>query len=59
LGALEVMSKKTVFLGDVGAAAKMKLVVNMIMGSVLASFSEVRASWHTKYELNSVLSCSC
>ena len=32
LGPLEVMGKKHLYLGKVGAGAKMKLVVNMIMG---------------------------
>jgi len=38
--ALEVMGKKHLFLGEVGAGAKMKLVVNMVMGSMLAAYSE-------------------
>lgn len=38
---LEVMGKKSFFLGeDVGAGAKMKLVINMVMGSMMASFAE-------------------
>ncbi|GLJ08884.1 hypothetical protein SUGI_0097580 [Cryptomeria japonica] len=38
--AFDVMGKKTFFLGDVGNGAKMKLVVNMIMGSMVNAFSE-------------------
>ncbi|PSC68561.1 glyoxylate succinic semialdehyde reductase chloroplastic [Micractinium conductrix] len=37
---LEVMGKASFFLGDVGAGANMKLVVNMIMGSMMASWAE-------------------
>jgi len=37
---LEVMGKKHLLLGEVGAGAKMKLVVNMVMSSMLASLSE-------------------
>mmetsp|Transcript_6601 Transcript_6601/g.19038 ORF Transcript_6601/g.19038 Transcript_6601/m.19038 type:complete len:393 (+) Transcript_6601:177-1355(+) len=38
---LEVMGKKSFFLGtDVGLGAKMKLVINMVMGSMMASFAE-------------------
>ena len=40
LEALEVMGKKSLFLGEVGAGARMKLVVNMVMGSMLAAYSE-------------------
>lgn len=36
----DVMGKKAFFLGDVGNGAKMKLVVNMIMGSMMTAFSE-------------------
>jgi len=39
-GPLDVMGKAHFFLGEVGAGAKMKLVVNMVMGSMMASFSE-------------------
>lgn len=38
--AFDVMGKKTFFLGEVGNGAKMKLVVNMIMGSMANAFSE-------------------
>ncbi|KAA8543607.1 hypothetical protein F0562_021647 [Nyssa sinensis] len=38
--AFDVMGKKSFFLGQVGNGAKMKLVVNMIMGSMLNAFSE-------------------
>jgi len=37
---LDVMGKASFFLGDVGAGARMKLVVNMIMGSMMSSFAE-------------------
>ena len=37
---LDLMGKKRVFLGAVGRAARMKLVVNMIMGGMMASFCE-------------------
>eukprot|EP00850_Spirogloea_muscicola_P005837 SM000027S09618 [mRNA] locus=s27:384585:387249:- [translate_table: standard] len=38
--ALDVMGKSSFFLGEVGKGAAMKLVVNMVMGSIMASFSE-------------------
>lgn len=38
--AFNVLGKKSFFLGQVGNGAKMKLVVNMIMGSMLNAFSE-------------------
>ncbi|PIA64302.1 hypothetical protein AQUCO_00100052v1 [Aquilegia coerulea] len=37
---LDIMGKTRFFLGDIGNGAAMKLVVNMIMGSMMASFSE-------------------
>ena len=37
---LEVMGKASFFLGEVGAGANMKLVVNMVMGSMMAAFAE-------------------
>ncbi|KAL3639769.1 Glyoxylate/succinic semialdehyde reductase 2, chloroplastic [Castilleja foliolosa] len=37
---LDMMGKSRFYLGDVGNGAAMKLVVNMIMGSMMASFSE-------------------
>lgn len=37
---LDVMGKSKFFLGETGKGAAMKLVVNMIMGSMMASFSE-------------------
>ena len=40
LSAFEVMGKMSPFLGEVGQGAKMKLVVNMIMGGMLSIFSE-------------------
>jgi 3-hydroxyisobutyrate dehydrogenase-like beta-hydroxyacid dehydrogenase len=38
--ALDLMGKKRVFLGEVGLAARMKLIVNMIMGGMMTSFCE-------------------
>ncbi|KAJ4956516.1 hypothetical protein NE237_013299 [Protea cynaroides] len=38
--AFNVMGKKSFFLGQIGNGAKMKLVVNMIMGSMMNAFSE-------------------
>ncbi|CAK9137488.1 unnamed protein product [Ilex paraguariensis] len=40
LPAFDVMGKKSFFLGQIGNGAKMKLVVNMIMGSMMNAFSE-------------------
>lgn len=40
LPAFNVLGKKSFFLGQVGNGAKMKLVVNMIMGSMMNAFSE-------------------
>mmetsp|Transcript_143 Transcript_143/g.297 ORF Transcript_143/g.297 Transcript_143/m.297 type:complete len:292 (-) Transcript_143:49-924(-) len=40
LPALDVMGKRSFFFGDVGKGARMKLIVNMIMGSMMAAFSE-------------------
>jgi len=37
---LDVMGKKRVFLGEVGQGARLKLVVNMIMGGMMTSFCE-------------------
>lgn len=37
---LSVMGKRSFFLGEVGAGANMKLVVNMIMGSTMVAFAE-------------------
>ncbi|KAE8651287.1 glyoxylate/succinic semialdehyde reductase 2, chloroplastic isoform X2 [Cucumis sativus] len=37
---LDIMGKSRFYLGDVGNGAAMKLVVNMIMGSMMAAFSE-------------------
>ncbi|XP_002280297.1 glyoxylate/succinic semialdehyde reductase 2, chloroplastic [Vitis vinifera] len=37
---LDIMGKSRFFLGSVGNGAAMKLVVNMVMGSMMASFSE-------------------
>lgn len=38
--AFNVLGKKSFFLGHVGNGAKMKLVVNMVMGSMMNAFSE-------------------
>jgi glyoxylate/succinic semialdehyde reductase len=38
--AFGVMGKKSFYLGDAGAGAHMKLVVNMVMGGMMAAFSE-------------------
>jgi 3-hydroxyisobutyrate dehydrogenase-like beta-hydroxyacid dehydrogenase len=38
--ALEVMGKKTFYLGEVAKGAQMKLVINMIMGTMMTSFAE-------------------
>ncbi|MFT3736868.1 MAG: NAD(P)-dependent oxidoreductase [Rhodocyclaceae bacterium] len=38
--ALDKLGKKRLHLGEVGQGARMKLVVNMIMGSMLTAFSE-------------------
>ncbi|CAK8560738.1 unnamed protein product [Lathyrus sativus] len=40
LPAFDVLGKKSFFLGEVGDGAKMKLVVNMVMGSMMNAFSE-------------------
>lgn len=37
---LDLMGKKRLFLGETGQAARMKLVVNMIMGGMMSSFCE-------------------
>uniref|UniRef100_A0A7S0X6V7 6-phosphogluconate dehydrogenase NADP-binding domain-containing protein n=1 Tax=Mantoniella antarctica TaxID=81844 RepID=A0A7S0X6V7_9CHLO len=39
-GPLDVMGKAHFYLGEVGAGAKMKLIVNSVMGSMMASFAE-------------------
>lgn len=39
-GPLSVMGKRSHFLGDVGAGTRMKLVVNSIMGAMLAALAE-------------------
>jgi len=38
--ALDIMGKKRLFLGEVGAGARIKLTVNMIMGGMMAVFAE-------------------
>ncbi|MDN2664109.1 NAD(P)-dependent oxidoreductase [Psychromonas sp. 14N.309.X.WAT.B.A12] len=40
LPAFEIMGKMSPYLGEIGQGAKMKLVVNMIMGGMLSIFSE-------------------
>ncbi|KAH7620507.1 putative Glyoxylate/succinic semialdehyde reductase 2, chloroplastic [Nannochloris sp. 'desiccata'] len=37
---LDVMGKASFFLGEVGAGARMKLVANMVMGSMMAALAE-------------------
>jgi 3-hydroxyisobutyrate dehydrogenase-like beta-hydroxyacid dehydrogenase len=37
---LEKMGKKSLFLGEVGQGARMKLIVNMVMGGMMTIFSE-------------------
>jgi glyoxylate/succinic semialdehyde reductase len=39
-GLFAVLGKAHFFLGEVGAGAQMKLVVNSVMGSMMASFAE-------------------
>lgn len=38
--AFELMGKKSFYLGETGFGAKMKLVINMIMGTMMAGFAE-------------------
>ena len=38
--AFSVLGKKAFYLGATGAGAHMKLVVNMVMGSIMTAFSE-------------------
>ena len=38
--ALEAMGKKTFYLGEVAKGAQMKLVINMIMGTMMTAFAE-------------------
>lgn len=38
--ALDIMGKKAFFFGSAGQGARMKLVINMIMGTMMAAFSE-------------------
>ncbi|XP_058735313.1 glyoxylate/succinic semialdehyde reductase 1-like isoform X1 [Vicia villosa] len=40
LPAFDVLGKKSFFLGEVGDGAKMKLAVNVVMGSMMNAFSE-------------------
>ncbi|MEJ2201209.1 MAG: NAD(P)-dependent oxidoreductase [Desulfuromonadaceae bacterium] len=44
--AFDVMGKKRLYLGDAGQAARMKLVVNMIMGGMMTAFCEGLALGH-------------
>lgn len=57
---LDVMGKMTVFLGDLCSAAKMKIVVNMIMGNMMVAFAEgmnlAEASGLRKEDLLAILS---
>ncbi len=38
--AFDALAKKSIFLGEVGQGARMKLVVNMVMGGVMGAFCE-------------------
>jgi len=38
--ALDIMGKKRLFLGEVGAGARMKIIVNLIMGGMMTAFAE-------------------
>ncbi|KAK9817270.1 hypothetical protein WJX72_012076 [[Myrmecia] bisecta] len=38
--AFDIMGKRSFYLGQVGAGARMKLIINMIMGSMMGAFSE-------------------
>eukprot|EP00877_Chromochloris_zofingiensis_P001313 jgi/Chrzof1/11182/Cz05g27060.t1 len=38
--AFDIMAKRSLYLGEVGAAARMKLVVNMVMGTMMGAFAE-------------------
>jgi 3-hydroxyisobutyrate dehydrogenase-like beta-hydroxyacid dehydrogenase len=38
--AFEVMGKKSFYFGDTGSGARMKLVINMIMGTMMTAFAE-------------------
>ncbi len=61
------MGKKSFYLGATGAAARMKLVVNMIMGAMMGAFCEVRGlacacvrdvqheGWITKLVVNMIM----
>jgi 3-hydroxyisobutyrate dehydrogenase-like beta-hydroxyacid dehydrogenase len=40
LTAFEVMGKKSFYLGEIGSGARMKLVINMIMGTMMTAFAE-------------------
>ena len=40
MAALEVMGKKTFYFGEVARGAQMKLVINMIMGTMMTAFGE-------------------
>ncbi|EPS61027.1 succinic semialdehyde reductase isofom1, partial [Genlisea aurea] len=40
LPAFDVLGKKSFYLGEVGGGAKMKLIVNMVMGSMMNALSE-------------------
>ena len=53
LPGLEAMGKANFLLGPVGAGSKMKLVVNMIMGTMMSAFAEGESvadspGWHTE-----------
>lgn len=47
--ALSIMGKASHLIGDVGAGARMKLVVNLIMGAQLCASFVCRALLHSSY----------
>lgn len=53
--AFAAMGKRSLFLGDVGAGARMKLVVNMVMGSMMGASLKFQPCkficiWHTVHQ---------
>lgn len=55
LPAFDVLGKKSFFLGEVGDGAKMKLVVNMVMGRYFSSrfFSSILLNFKVQMWINS------
>ncbi len=50
LPAFDIMGKKSLLLGAVGAGARMKLVVNMVMGAMMgAQRTCLHACMHTQH----------